>query len=93
MNTKQLKEALTDTAGLTLHLAQQEIAVLAKRVAELEKRILLDFKGPWKAGDKYLQGDCVQMKGALWVCLCPTSTAKPGDSPAWRLAVKSGAAQ
>jgi integrin beta 3 len=46
-------------------------------------------KGVWRDGDTYEKSDCVSFGGSLWIAQEAT-TDKPGDSKAWRLAVKRG---
>lgn len=74
---------------------RRENTTLAERVELLEKQIEViqkaGYRGTWKAGHSYESGMYVTDKGALWACLEPT-VQRPGNSPAWRLAVKSGEA-
>lgn len=46
------------------------------------------YRGVWKDG-AFARGDNVTLNGHVWIAGCDTS-AKPGDSEDWRLAVKRG---
>lgn len=47
------------------------------------------FRGPYELGRGYEPGDVVQQGGHLWHCGEATAD-KPGDSKAWKLAVRRG---
>jgi hypothetical protein len=49
--------------------------------------------GVWRKGTQYREQHCVSHGGSLWKCCAPTSTAKPGKSPNWKLIVKRGQVQ
>lgn len=46
------------------------------------------YRGAYKRGDTYGQGDCMTYGGSLWIAKRSTSTAPPSDS--WTLCVKRG---
>jgi len=46
------------------------------------------YRGVWKEG-AFAKGDGVTLGGHVWIARCDTS-AKPGDSEDWKLAVKRG---
>lgn len=46
-------------------------------------------RGVYRAGQAHVRGDGVTHKGSWWIAQCAT-TAVPGTSSEWRLAVKSG---
>lgn len=48
------------------------------------------YRGVFEPGRDYAQGDSVTLSGSLFIAQVPTS-AKPGTSDQWRLAVKRGA--
>jgi hypothetical protein len=52
------------------------------------------YRGVWQDGRTYVHQDAVTWGGSQWVCLAPSTTAKPGqadaESRAWTLAVKAG---
>ncbi|HEU0017441.1 MAG TPA: phage major capsid protein [Methyloceanibacter sp.] len=77
-----LKEGLRN---LSLGSASRVFAIVSPAMA----RTPLEFRGPWKAGTEYLKGNATTHRGGLWVALCATSSAKPGASAEWMLAVKS----
>jgi hypothetical protein len=57
-------------------------------VREMKTAIVLDA-GVWKEGDAYSRGDGVTLGGSFFIAQTDTS-AKPGKSDEWRLAVKRG---
>jgi len=70
-----LRESLTAITG--------EVKKLSLRVAALEERRLMAFRGAHDPGESYASGDCVQRGGALHVALVDTSET-PGASSHWR---------
>ena len=72
----------TPDGGRTLHWA------IGDAVHEIKTAIVLDA-GVWKEGASYVPGDAVTLGGSLFIAQCST-TAKPGKSDDWRLAVKRG---
>jgi integrin beta 3 len=68
--------------GRTLRLAMGET------VHEIKTAIVLDA-GVWKEGASYAAGDGVTLGGSFFIAQADT-TAKPGKSDDWRLAVKRG---
>lgn len=65
------------------------IAPLQARLAALEARSKkIAYAGVWNEGAQYAAGEFCTFKGGLWACLKSTS-AKPGESQDWQLAVKS----
>ena len=62
---------------------------VAGTVHEIKTAILLDA-GVWKEGAAYVAGDAVTHGGSLFIAQGET-TARPGKSDDWRLAVKRGA--
>ena len=47
------------------------------------------YRDVFRDGEKYVSGDAVTWGGSLWIAKAETS-AKPGESPDWKLAVKKG---
>lgn len=47
------------------------------------------YRGVYVPGKHYDRGDCVTFGGSLWHANTAT-TIRPGDGPAWQLAVKRG---
>lgn len=77
--------------GLGRKIRELVVAPLEKRIAELEAR-QIKMAGVWKEGIAYEENSLVSFQGGLWLARAATS-ARPGSgSPAWRLAVKRGAA-
>jgi integrin beta 3 len=62
--------------------------VLGETVHEIKTAIVLDA-GVWKEGAAYVAGDGVTLGGSFFIAQVAT-TAKPGKSDDWRLAVKRG---
>jgi hypothetical protein len=68
--------------GRTLHWT------IGENVHEIKTALVLDA-GVWKEGKDYVPGDAVTLGGSLFIAQAST-TAKPGKSDDWRLAVKRG---
>jgi hypothetical protein len=67
------------------------MTALEARVAELEARPTLDYKGIWDSETVYRRGDCVTRSGSVWHCERDrTRGILPGVGDGWRLAVKRG---
>jgi hypothetical protein len=81
---RAIKTASVTTAdgGRTLRWA------IGETVHEIKTAIVLDA-GVWKEGAAYVAGDGVTMGGSFFIAQADTS-AKPGKSDEWRLAVKRG---
>ena len=69
-------------------LIREVTAPLAERIAALEATPLT-YDGPHETGKTYGKGVFVTHDGSLWHCNRETAT-RPGDGPAWTLAVKRG---
>jgi integrin beta 3 len=61
---------------------------IGETVHEIKTAIVLDA-GVWKEGTAYVAGDGVTLGGSFFIAQSDTS-AKPGKSDEWRLAVKRG---
>ena len=81
---RAIKTATVTTAdgGRTLRWA------IGETVHEIKTAVVLDA-GVWKEGTAYVAGDGVTMGGSFFIAQADTS-AKPGKSDEWRLAVKRG---
>ncbi|ABE42913.1 carbohydrate-binding family V/XII protein [Polaromonas sp. JS666] len=75
---------------LTAKLKEQHEAfkVLSARLIEIEKQPF-SYDGPHETGKVYDKGRFVTHDGSLWHCNYKTA-CRPGDGPAWTLAVKRG---
>ena len=62
---------------------------LEERIAELEKRPMLEDAGVWQERAVYRPGQVTTYKGSAWVCRQANSNERPGKSDVWRLMVKS----
>ena len=64
---------------------------LLKRIEELEARPVVKHCGIWAEGKQYRPANLVTHNGGLWLAQKATKQ-RPGQSNAWQLVVKSGAA-
>lgn len=65
------------------------IAELEKRIADLEARPQMQYRGIWNADTQNNAGDFVTHGGSMWFARRSTRT-RPGSSDDWQLAVKHG---
>lgn len=80
------------TIGLLMHQLNLFLVFAKKtesRISELERAPLV-YEGPHEAGKVYDKGQFTTHNGSLWHCNYKTAS-RPGDGPAWTLAVKRGA--
>ena len=80
--TFKTAKVTTSDGGRTLRWA------IGDMVHEIKTAIVLDA-GVWKEGTNYVAGDGVTLGGSFFIAQTMT-TAKPGKSDEWRLAVKRG---
>jgi hypothetical protein len=66
-----------------------KIAALEARVALLEEKPSINFRGVFEAGKSYVPGDAVTCHGGLWICRAETVGPPSQDFVGWSLAVKS----
>jgi hypothetical protein len=76
------------TVGHFALAAYRACAALHARIAELERQPFA-YDGPHASGKTYHKGTFVTHAGGLWHANY-TTASKPGDGPAWTLAVKRG---
>ncbi|MFZ3081417.1 carbohydrate-binding family V/XII protein [Rhodoferax ferrireducens] len=92
-NMAELSKSTTPvTVGMLTDVTDVLLAGIKKlsgRMAELEKAPLV-YEGPHEAGKVYDKGQFTTHNGSLWHCNYKTAS-RPGDGPAWTLAVKRGA--
>jgi hypothetical protein len=80
----------TELAGMIKEKLDQELAPLRRQLDQLAAREKsFSYRGVWKDGEQYFQGNFVTQDGSLWACSRETR-GKPGDSDAWTLACKRG---
>ena len=60
------------------------------RLAELEARPVVTYKGVWAGDLSYGHGDLVTCNGNIWHSNVHANRAKPGEHPHWTLAVRKG---
>lgn len=78
----QIVTLTTPDGGRTMHWS------VAGKVHEVKTAVMLDA-GVWREGAAYVAGDAVSHGGSLFIAQAET-TARPGKSDEWRLAVKRG---
>ena len=61
-----------------------------RRLGALERRPPVTYKGVWAGDVVYGLGDLVTHRGSVWHSNVVVNRAKPGESPAWTLAVRRG---
>jgi len=83
--TSTSDQAVDSMVNAVAGLIQRSLAPLAKRIAELEDRRTMAFKGAFDPATTYMAGDCVQRASGLWIALTDT-TETPGqtDGAQWR---------
>lgn len=74
-------------AGVRAYVAKS-VAPLSTRLATIEARGELAYRGVWTNGVLYRRGNFATHGGSVWACLEDTVTAPPGAH--WQLAVKRG---
>ena len=95
---KLLREYIEQQVGITLKAASLTStdsgrtlrwSVDGATLQEIKTAVVIDA-GVWKDGSNYNRGDGVTLGGSFFIAQADT-TAKPGASDDWRLAVKRGA--
>lgn len=93
IDTKAIAAALLQTVREWVEPAFKGMATrvddMEKRIEALERRKAFKYMGPHYDGAYYNPGEFVSLGGSMWHCNEPT-TARPGDSSHWTLAVKHG---
>jgi BMFP domain-containing protein YqiC len=85
-------ESLAEAIGNVIAKTEKKLDQLVKRVAELEARPELKYRGPWQDKMSYSAGTFVSFGGSLWHSNENGNTSKPGCDDKWQLAVKHGRA-
>jgi len=91
-----LQEYIDERVGRTIKAASVTTVdggrtlrwAIGETVHEIKTAIVLDA-GVWREGTAYVAGDGVTLGGSFFIAQADT-TAKPGKSDEWRLAVKRG---
>lgn len=65
------------------------IRSLDSRIAEMEAKKSIEYRGIWSSSEYYCKGDFVTWGGSMWHANTNTRS-KPGTDATWRMAVKSG---
>lgn len=83
-----------DTKKLAVFIAEALKRHVFPRLDKLEAAAAeekgLTYEGAFEPGRAYRKGQFVTCAGSVWHANCAT-TQRPGDGPAWTLAVKRGA--
>jgi Collagen triple helix repeat (20 copies) len=85
---EQVARALKTATVMTPDGGRTLCWAIGDLVHEIKTAIVLDA-GVWKEGASYVPGDGVTLGGSFFIAQTVT-TAKPGKSDEWRLAVKRG---
>ncbi|TGS15904.1 hypothetical protein EN852_009735 [Mesorhizobium sp. M2E.F.Ca.ET.209.01.1.1] len=86
-------ELLMDVAGehLGMHVWMSErVKELETRVAELESKPSVEYRGVWKADEAYKRGHLCTHDGSMWHAEVGSQGLLPGQGAAWKLCVKKG---
>ncbi len=65
------------------------VEALEQRIAKLEARPQMSYRGVWTEGEENRPGDVATHAGSMWYCWAATKD-RPGTSDAWQLCVKRG---
>jgi hypothetical protein len=76
--------------GFTGSIDFEAARALEQRVADLEARPTMQFKGYWDCDTAYEAGDCVSRGGSMWIAKSANIGVNPGGAPQWALCVKRG---
>lgn len=77
------------TAGKTFREYMAEIREFERRLARVEEKPSIQYRGVWEKENIYHPGDVVTSQGSSWICKLDT-TMRPGGNDSWQLMVKRG---
>ena len=86
---RHFTEFLDELAALTRQHVAERTKPLEDRIAELESRKSLEYRGTYRTDTEYGLNDLVTHSGMLWLCQQQGTRKKPGDGDAWRLVSKT----
>jgi hypothetical protein len=86
---RHLHHVLDGVTKLVREHVRDRTAALEKRVAELEARPQLAYRGVWSEQEEYTPGDLVTLHGSMFYCRAATRN-RPGASVDWQMCVKRG---
>jgi hypothetical protein len=88
---EMVADMLGDAILPIVNAAKYRIAQLETRVAELEQRPGIDYRGIWAEQTLYGEGQFVTHGGSMWHAKSASISRRPGSDPsAWVLVVKRG---
>jgi hypothetical protein len=85
-------ETIRDAVASAENRSERKIKTLESRIAELEAKPNLAYRGTHEDGRAYKAGDAVSWQGSLWICLRSHVASNHGidHDGTWQLAVKKG---
>ncbi len=85
-------DGITAELGKDARTLTVRIATSGGKSLELSASLpTMIYRGIWREGEQYAQGDTVTRGGSAWVLTAEAQKAKPGeDGSGWQLAVKKG---
>ena len=93
-----MKRSATFIDGLVEWIGEKVIRPLSTRIKDLESRVATlegeaaqrAYLGVHEDGKEYVRHNCVTRGGNIFICVVDATTARPGESLDWRLAVRAG---
>jgi hypothetical protein len=86
---KELDSLMAALARPIREHVERELEPLRKRIAELEARPAMPYKGVHQRAQKYSRGSVVTFRDSLWIALNDTSESEiPDSSTNWQLMLK-----
>jgi hypothetical protein len=84
-------DAIREVVFELLRKGADERRALEERLAALEQKPSVKYRGVWAPGTMYAAGDAVTQQGSLWIARTNHLQSEPGvDFVGWTLAVKRG---
>jgi len=77
--------------GMTVEALAQQGLLTEKLAAKMRSMRPMEYKGTYRAGERYVPGNFVTDGGSVWHCNTPTEERPGSGGEAWTLAVKRGA--
>ena len=67
---------------------ERENISLKLKVAWLEERPVMEYRGVWSPTEAYTRGMLVTLSGSMWIVRAESTKERPGSSSDWQLCVK-----